>query len=227
MIYIMGVLYKLTFPNGKVYIGMTTLSLRKRLYCHKFKSKSERPKLPIHRAWKLHGEPISEVLAIVEDYDLPDTEMRAIQIFNSYGVGGYNSTPGGETSPMNVPEVVEKVRLLALTPKRIARNVEIHLGSKRSESSRKRISESLKGVGLGVPKSLEHRRKISEANKGKIYNIGRKNTIATKSKMSESAKLRWSDPDIRLKMLKAIKTRKLTAETREKLSLAGKKRWSK
>ena len=75
----MGLIYKLTFSNGKVYIGMTRVSLRKRLYCHAFKSKAEKPKLPVHRAWKLHGEPASEILAIVENPVLGETRkgMRA------------------------------------------------------------------------------------------------------------------------------------------------------
>lgn len=94
----MGAIYKLTFPNGKIYIGMTTVSLRKRLYCHRFKARVDSPKLVLHRAWKSHGEPLSEILAIVEDADLPATEIRAIRAFGSFGEGGYNMTPGGENA---------------------------------------------------------------------------------------------------------------------------------
>lgn len=224
----MGTIYKLTFPNGKIYIGMTTVALRNRLYCHRFKARSEAPKLLLHRAWKLHGEPLAEVLAIVEDVDLPATEIRAIRTFGSFGDGGYNMTPGGEDSPMKTPAIVEKVRALASTPERIARNIEIHLGSKRSLETRQEISRALKGLRLGIPKSPETRRKISEANKGKYYlPPDRKNTEETKVKMSESAKRRWSNPVIKEKMIDAMKTRKLTDETRAKLSAAGKKRWAK
>lgn len=180
---------------------MTTVSLRKRLYCHRFKAKAESPKLALHRAWKLYGEPLAEVLAIIEDYDLAETEIRAIKIFGSFGEGGYNMTPGGEVSPMKILSVVEKVRALALTPERIARNVELHLGSKRSQETRKEMSRVRKGMRAGIPKSEETRRKISEANKGK-YHLppGRTNTEETKAKMSESAKRRWSDPAVKQKM---------------------------
>jgi len=207
---------------------MTITSLYKRLCCHRFKSRADNPKLLLHRAWKLHGEPRSEVLAVVEDYDLAATEIRAIATFKSFGYGGYNMTPGGEDSPMKIAATVEKVRALALTPERIARNLEVHLGSKRTPETCREISKSLKGLRLGIPKSEETRRKISEANKGKYYlSPDRKNTEETKVKMSESAKRRWSDPTEKAKMVNVIKTRKLTDETRAKLSAAGKKRWSK
>ena len=182
-------IYKLTFPNGKIYIGMTTVSLRKRLYCHRFKAKAETPKLLLHRAWKLHGEPLAEVLAIVEDSDLAATEIRAIKAFRSFGDGGYNMTPGGEDK---TPAIVEKVRALALTPERIAKTKATHIGAKRSPELRQLFSEMRKGQRIGIPKSAEHRRKISEANKGKSFNVGRKNTEETKVKMSESAKRRWA-----------------------------------
>lgn len=185
-------IYKLTFPNGKIYIGMTTAALRNRLYCHRFKAKAEAPKLLVHRAWKLHGEPLAEVLAIVEDADLPATEIRAIRVFGSFGDGGYNMTPGGEDSPMKTPAIVEKVRALALTPERIAITKATHTGAKRSPELRQLFSEMRKGQRAGVPKSAEHRRKLSDANKGKSFNVGRKNTEETKAKMSESAKRRWA-----------------------------------
>jgi len=189
----MGVLYKLTFPNDKVYIGMSTVSLLSRIHTHRNRAKADKPKLIVHRAWKLYGEPLIETLAVVENDDLPATEIRAIKVFNSFGAGGYNLTPGGETSPMKVPSVVEKVRALALTPERIARNIEVHLGSKRSAETCKLISETLKGVGLGIPKSVEHRKKLSDANKGKSFIIGRKLSDKTKRQMSESAKKFWQE----------------------------------
>lgn len=187
---------------------MTTASLRNRLYCHRFKAKAEAPKLLVHRAWKLHGEPLAEVLAVVADVDLPATEIRAIRAFNSFGDGGYNMTPGGEDSPMKTPAIVEKVRALALTPERRARNIAVHLGSKRSPETREEMSRVRKGMRAGIPKSTETRRKISEANKGK-YHLppGRKNTEATKVKMSESAKRRWADPMVRQRMSEIAKER--------------------
>lgn len=41
-------------------------------------------------------------------------------------------------------------------------------GRKHTEKSKRKISESHKGIGKGVPKSEEHKRKIREANTGKF-----------------------------------------------------------
>lgn len=189
----MGIIYRLTFPNGKVYIGMTVVSLRRRLYCHAFKARQESPKLAVHRAWKLHGEPVAEIIETVDATELAAAEKRQILSHNSFGPSGYNLTPGGEDSPMKVAATVEKVRAKALTPERIARNIEVHLGRKRSPETCRLLSESLKGKGLGVPKSAEHRRKISEANKGKSFIWGRKASDETKAKMSKSIKSAWTN----------------------------------
>ena len=191
----MGLIYKLTFSNGKIYIGMTTKTLKQRLRCHRSNAKAACPKMVVSRAWKAHGEPTVEVLSTLPDDELSAAEIEAIRKFGSFGPNGYNSTPGGETSPTKTPEVAAKIRALALTPERIARNIEIHLGSKRSIETRAEISRSLKGLLTGIPKSAEHRRKISEANRGKYHlQPGRTHTEDAKKKMSESAKRSWDDP---------------------------------
>lgn len=188
---ILGILYKFTFSNGKSYIGVTTQSFKKRIANHKWRAGVDKPVFTVHKAWKKYGEPKIQILAYVENKDLYETEIRAIEIFNTYGTNGYNSTVGGELSPMLDPEIVRKVSRLASTPERIARNIKLHLGSKRSEETRRKMSEMRKGQNLGVPKSKEHRANISKALKGRPLCLGRKHSEETKRKMSESAKLRW------------------------------------
>lgn len=188
-----GLVYKLTFSNGKIYVGMTTVSLRRRLYCHHFKSKAENPKLPVHRAWKKYGEPLTEILIIVDDSVLGDYEKHFIKLYSSYGLGGYNSTPGGEDSPMKRPEIAEKVRLLALTPERIAHTKSIHTGRKRSAETCELLSMSLKG------KSVPHERRLRMSITHKLRGTnppdptGHICSAKTKLKMSESAKRRWGN----------------------------------
>ena len=219
----MGIIYKLTFSNDKIYIGMTKTSLEQRLRSHRADSARSNPKLAVHRAWKKHGAPVATALAVVENEDLAATEVRAIRAFDSFRKG-YNLTPGGEASPMLVPAVVEKVRALALTPERIARNIEVHLGSRRSKETRDEMSRVRKGQGLGIPKSAEHCAAISAALKklGHTYvataehrakisaaNLGRKFTDAHKAKIA------------------AVKRgSRLSDETRAKLSIAAKARWA-
>lgn len=58
------------------------------------------------------------------------------------------------------------------------------LGSKHSEETKRRISESKKGKKL-PPFSPEHLRKLSEAQRGNQYRRGKKHSLETRRKMSE------------------------------------------
>lgn len=196
----MGFLYALTFASGKKYIGVTTSSIPRRLSGHR-RAASRGNTAAVYSAWRKHGVPSIAILAVVENAQLYDTEMRAIKIFNTFGHDGYNSTPGGEASPMLVPATAKKVSLLASTPERIARNIEIHLGSKRSDECRLKMSQQRKGLNKGVPKSAEHRRKISEANK-----IAVRTYVAT--------------PEHCAKISKANLGRKFTEEHKQKIAAA-------
>jgi hypothetical protein len=91
---------------------------------------------------------------------------------------------------------------------------------------RKRISESHKGisVGKGIPKSDEHRRKIGEANKGKL-----RGPISeeTRKKLSEGNKGRLSpkkgipiSEETKLKISRTLKGRQFTELHRQNLSAA-------
>lgn len=187
-----GVIYKMTFQNGKIYVGQTCVGFEKRMTQHRRFASFDNPKLAVHRAWKKHGAPQCCVIAIVEKYELSNTEVRAISAFNSFGNAGYNLTPGGETSPMKVPATVEKVRALAKTPERIARNLAVHLGSKRTPECRLEMSKKRKGQRKGVALSKEHRARIGEKTKGNKNFLGRSHSKETILKMSESAKRRWA-----------------------------------
>jgi hypothetical protein len=89
-------------------------------------------------------------------------EMHYIKVFRSRGYDLTNLTDGGEGT------VGHK-----LTDQQKARVSEVHFGAKRSEETRKKISQSNKGKsrGKGVPKSEEHRRKMTEGRKGKLLGV--------------------------------------------------------
>lgn len=219
-----GIIYKFVFSNNKIYIGQTTLALSKRIYHHEFNSRKDNPKLAVHRAWKKHGRPEITVLAIVELSEVSATEIRAIRVYDSYGLHGYNLTIGGEASPMLNPDTVAKVRALANTPERILKNKELHCGRKRSPETCENISIANKGRFLGIPKTKEHRAKIGNAHRG----------VPTGMVMSEShraaiilANSKPKSEETKLKMSLAAKGKKKSDAVKANMAIAAKKREAK
>lgn len=112
-----GVIYKYTFPNGKVYIGQTAQNLEDRHYQHLYNADhldADRSILLVDRAIHKHGVPKLEVLEEIEYEDnegvkfqeeLNDLEKRYIRKYKSaLKQFGYNRHIGGK-------EVSEKLIL--------------------------------------------------------------------------------------------------------------------
>lgn len=143
----MGHLYKLDFAGGKSYIGITTKTCHRRFGNHKDAARRG-VATPLYNAWRKYGDPTLTVLAVVEDSDLAQAEIRAIKAFNTLVPNGYNTLEGGQVSPMNNEESRGKV---AAAQKAVWSNQEYRdkvlsarTGKKRSDESRKRMSESKK-----------------------------------------------------------------------------------
>lgn len=99
-----------------------------------------------------------------------------------------------------------------------------------SEEHRKKISEANKGnkYGLGHKVSEETKKKISEANKGNKYCLGHchKHTEETRKKISEATKRAMTE-EVRKKMSESLKGKShkpMSEETKKKLSEANKGR---
>ena len=97
-----GSIYKIVFPNGKHYIGLTTTSLKQRQKEHKICAKNETKQHLVYRSLRCHN--MVDTFELVE-IDTADTleelckkEIEYIQIYNSYYMdgNGYNMTLGGE-----------------------------------------------------------------------------------------------------------------------------------
>ena len=96
-----GSIYKINFPNGKHYIGLTTTSLKQRTKEHKTTAKSGDTKC-VYNALRKYD--MVDTLELIE-IDTADTveelcekEIGYIIEYNSYYMNenGYNMTYGGE-----------------------------------------------------------------------------------------------------------------------------------
>ncbi len=97
-----SIIYKLTSPSGKCYIGLTTRSLEVRVKEHLNNANDKRRMhLPIYRAINKYGienfiiEKIFE--EDIETAELQELEIKLIEQYDSFN-SGYNSTMGGEAT---------------------------------------------------------------------------------------------------------------------------------
>lgn len=108
------IIYKITnLINGKVYIGQTTRSLKKRWYEHCNEFKTRKNCLAIHSAIKTYGKDnflVEEIDHATDKIDLSKKEQYWIAYYNSISPNGYNLTSGGEHTTFT-PEALKRMSL--------------------------------------------------------------------------------------------------------------------
>lgn len=95
----MGVLYKLTSPSGKSYIGISSKDLDARWRKHVEHAMGKRTAGALYAALRKYGPDsfVREVLAEEEDWNLLcNMERDAIKAHGTFAPAGYNVTTGGE-----------------------------------------------------------------------------------------------------------------------------------
>jgi group I intron endonuclease len=106
----MGIIYKLTFPNGKAYIGQTKRDLETRFKEHIYEAKHKEGNqcTVLNAAINKYGAEsiIKEVLDEYPDSELDEQEQLWICIECTNYPYGYNLTSGGQ----NGKELAEEVR---------------------------------------------------------------------------------------------------------------------
>jgi group I intron endonuclease len=202
-----GIIYKATGPGGKVYVGQTTKTLKRRKRGHAFRTKKGDRRSDFHIALLESGFDSfvwEEIDRADSQEELDRKEREWIAHYKADDPAhGYNQQGGG---------VYHSV----------------------SEKTRRKISESNKGKHSDKHHTEETRRKISEANKGeKNRMFGRHHTPEAREKMSEANKGKPGhipSQETRQKLSEALKGNKNhlgkrpSAETRRKMSEAAKRR---
>lgn len=125
----MGALYRLDFPSGKSYIGITMGSVESRFRAHVLES-TKRKGWAVHRAIAKYGVEAVKVvtLAISDSWGyLQLVEKNAIRVFGTFGEGGYNMTAGGDGTQGHVVSEEERAKRSArsrgrkMPPEHVAR----------------------------------------------------------------------------------------------------------
>ncbi|CAB4130667.1 grpIintron_endo, group I intron endonuclease [uncultured Caudovirales phage] len=214
--------------NGKGYIGITTRSIERRWYEHRFVENSCGKLLS--KSIKKYGEEFFEITVLASAIDcvenLKELEKQLISQNNTVVPLGYNLTSGGDGvfgfkhSKESIERMSAQRRGKKQSESTKQKMHEAHLGEKNhffgkihSEDTKKNISKTKQGCAgpwLGKPRSEETKRKISEALKGRP---GRKHTDEAKAKLSAAHTGKKQKPP--------------TDETKKKLSESVKVSWIK
>lgn len=146
----MGIIYRYTFDNGKMYIGQTKFSLNYRHRQHLIGN------MLVDKALRCHRYTL-EVVSEVPIERLDDEEQRLIKEFNTEYPNGYNMTSGGQAKHTLNVEIRKKISIG-------------NLGKPKSEQARKNMSKARMGKepwNKGKTWSKETREKISKTLKAK------------------------------------------------------------
>jgi hypothetical protein len=221
-----GYIYKIVFPNGKHYIGLTTTSLEQRQIQHRTRAKSQDTKC-LYNALRKYGMVDTFELIEIDTADtleeLCEKEIGYIIEYNSYYMNknGYNMTYGGEGTLgyIHTEENNQKNR------ERMKKYFE-------NPEARQQCSEALKKYF----ENPEARQQCSEAQKKRFENpeeiqknreaqIKRFDNPEARQKNSESQKKRYENPEQRKAHSERMKTLFENPEAIKKCSEAQKKRF--
>lgn len=192
--------YKATFPNGKVYIGLTE-NFDIRLKEHKRGSRRKAVKdYPLYIAiekyrWENITWEIIELNLSLEE--AKEKEIFYINKYNSYKKGGYNMTKGGDHSSNYklTKEQIDQIKELLIENKismiEIANIYKISVslvsqicsGKKRNNNKIKRKKLTMKGSSNGSSKLTEEQ--VSKIKKDLIEGVSR-NELKDKYNVSKS-----------------------------------------
>lgn len=190
-----------TCPNGKKYVGLTTIDPKKRWRRGNGYKSNKHFYFAIQKyGWDNIEHQVIEIDTMSEMYYLEKYLISYYQ--TNKNEFGYNKSTGGEKNSAGCHYVFTDKHKKKLSESQKGRHLSIETRHKLSEShkgvkkgphsaeAKRKMSEAKKGVKIG-PHSEEHKRKISEAKKGqKAWNKGISCSEEKRRKISETLKRR-------------------------------------
>ncbi len=215
------IIYKATnLTNGKVYIGKTIKSFKRRISQHKADFLNIRTNYYFYRALRKHGW--NNFKWEIIDTTNNEQELNILEqlYIEEYRLKGkvYNLTDGGDGMSGYKPSKESRQKMSEAHKGQIP----WIKGKHSTEETKKKISVAKQGNKncLGKKHSAETRKKISEAKKGKpspCGNEGKKHSDETKQKMSIAHSGKNN----------GMYGRYHTEDTKQKMSEARKAAWAK
>jgi len=141
--------------NGMKYVGVTSMSLRRRWICHKAEALSGRGTRVLSKAIRKYGPENFSIEQVASASSWDDLDLLEVVLVQQHGTrtpGGYNMTNGGRGTQGRPHTEDAKRRISASGRGRVV-----------SAESRARIAASHRGKHL----TIEHRAKLAAAKLGK------------------------------------------------------------
>lgn len=243
----MTVIYKITSPSGRVYIGQARNFIKRRTAHRELKKQYKQPKL--FRSYQKYGyeahvfEIAHELPIDVSNEVLNQYEVLYMQLYRDCGIDLLNVKEGG-CNGSHSEETRKKIGLRKIGNKNM-------LGKKHNEETREKIRKAVAGTIIdraaktkGTKRSDETKMKMSKARMGKVpWNKGKAGQyqIIVSEEMrqgvSERSKENWrkrkeagisisvhgeEHPSSKLKEVDVIEIRRLASEGLSEYKLAAK-----
>ena len=169
-----GIVYRLTFPSGKVYIGITREPLPARVRRHIANARAGK-QFALSAAIRKYGENsfAATVIGSGSWVELMSMEIAEIARSNALGIGGYNMTGGGEGTLCVTQRSETREKISATLSGRKCsdehkRRVGIaQRGKVLSEATKEKMRAAALARAARAPMSREQRDKIAMALRGR------------------------------------------------------------
>lgn len=200
--------------NG--YVGLNANSLAKRLSSHLAPNSRCSG---LRNAIQKHGA-AAFTIQVIEDNipieDLAEAEAKYVDLFNTHR-RGYNCTPGGESNPMDDPDVRARHKKIMSDPAFIERCLKKRRVTFALPEFKEKKSKAHKLAWENEEFKAKHSASLRDAWK----------TKRDRQEVSSQARARWDDPKTRESMKKAMKKAASNPAEKKRKSEASKAMWRK
>lgn len=198
-------LYLVTSPTGKQYVGITTLTVNRRMSGHRTAARQGSP-YPLHAAIRKHGFDAMQVEVLNKSCDLAELhalEVETIAKLNTEAPNGYNLTAGGEGTVGHIKSDAERQ---ALSQRMSARWGDPDFVAMRKRNSRETASTQSPAQQVAF-----------QAGARAYWTPETRAKRATETAVRQKAL--WADPVYRAKTSSAIQEGLRKPESRAKISV--------
>ncbi len=164
-----GYIYKITNPSGKIYIGKTT-DLPSRISKYKYLNCKNQTRILaslIKYGWTNHTFEVIDTILVFDD-NLDILEMYYIDLYNSF-IFGLNCTLGGDGQNSRVCSQTtrEKMKNSQLGKKQSIETITKRVQSLRGQKRSQEFRDNQRNNRLGITMSEETKEKLRQINLGK------------------------------------------------------------